>query len=234
MRIGAGRWGREPALASEGRLPAWTVLSTAPNRETAARAETHTPADVRGETVCALPNTSLPANTRQGKPGGRAAALSPEASGRVVSLGRACGRRLQSTRVGRAGRGVTLRPGGRARWRAGTVARRGGPWVRQFEFGLGSYRHRNRTGATTMSSSPRRGRAGLWGLGVSGRACEAMSGAAGVGVRPQLAACICGPRASRLCGAVFFSQPARRGQGRCFLKRGRRGGGQTWRVGPVC
>ena len=134
------------------------------------------------------------------------------------SLGRACGRRLQSTRVGRAGRGATLRPGGRARWRAGTVARRGGPWVRQFEFGLGSYRHRNRTGATTMSSSPRRGRAGLWGLGVSGRACEAMSGAAGVGVRPQLAACICGPRASRLCGAVFFSQPARKGARPLLLK----------------
>jgi len=33
-----------------------------------------------GRTVCALPNTSLPANTRQGKPGGRAAALRRDAA----------------------------------------------------------------------------------------------------------------------------------------------------------
>ena len=120
---------------------------------------------------------------------------------RVVSLGRACRRRPQFTRVGRCRRRVTLRPVARARGAVrGGVGDGGwepaihGSYV--FEFGLGSSHQGHRIGATTCL--PSHGVAGGWcrGWGLAQRvgcggwgwlcACEAMSGAAGGGVRARI------------------------------------------------
>ena len=120
---------------------------------------------------------------------------------RVVSLGRACRRRPQFTRVGRCRRRVTLRPVARARGRCGA------------EWGMGGGSQPS-MGRTFLSLALGRvikdiglGRphvflpmawlgagAGGWGLaqrvGCGGWcwlcACEAMSGAAGGGVRARI------------------------------------------------
>ena len=122
---------------------------------------------------------------------------------RVVSLGRACRRRPQFTRVGRCRRRVTLRPVARARGavRCGVGDRGWEPAIHGsyvFEFGLGSSHQGHRIGATTCLPSHgvaggwRRGLGAgaegwLWGLGLAVCcACEAMSGAAGGGVRARI------------------------------------------------
>ena len=94
---------------------------------------------------------------------------------RVVSLGRACRRRPQFTRVGRCRRGVTLRPVARARGAVrGGVGDGGwepaihGSYV--FEFGLGSSHQGHRIGATTCL--PSHGVAGGWCRGWERRWCR--------------------------------------------------------------
>ena len=68
-------------------LPWWPARAiSSPSMAVAIRRDAHTRSTHHhlptraGRTVCALPNTSLPANTRQGKPGGRAAALRRDAA----------------------------------------------------------------------------------------------------------------------------------------------------------
>ena len=156
---------------------------------------------------------------------------------RVVSLGRACRRRPQFTRVGRCRRGVTLRPVARARGAVRGGVRDGGwePAIHGsyvFEFGLGSSHQGHRIGATTCL--PSHGVAGglhrglgagcggwLWGAGagcVRVRRCRAR----------RAEACERGSAARRsvsavwpACAAIVWRsvlQTARtRGQGCCFL-----------------
>ena len=120
---------------------------------------------------------------------------------RVVSLGRACRRRPQFTRVGRCRRRVTLRPVARARGAVrGGVGDGGwepaihGSYV--FEFGLGRVIKDIGLGRPHVFLPMAWLGAGAGGWGLAQRvgcggwgwlcACEAMSGAAGGGVRARI------------------------------------------------